>query len=164
MRGILAFFATVAVLVPAGGPAGWAEGQVVALVSEAEARLPDALPPAPFQGFGHPPGAEPEGEPLDRSPRIVVVSPHDRPVHSVPLDIDIRFIPQDETAIDLATLDVKYLKLLSIDITDRVRPYASPEGICIEKAAFPPGKRTILISIADTRGRLASRALTVTVQ
>lgn len=162
--GIMGVLAGLALLAAAGAPATRAEGRLVALVSEAEARLPDALPPAPFQGFGHPPGAEGEAEPLAPGPRILVVSPDDRAVHSVPLDIEIRFMPQDEAAIDLATLAVTYVKLLSIDITDRVRPYASPGGIRIEKAAFPRGKHTIRISIADARGRLASRALTVTIR
>ncbi len=56
------------------------------------------------------------------------------------------------------------MKLFPINITDRVLPYASPEGIRIEKAKFPSGKHFVKISIADRQGRLSSRTLTIVIE
>ncbi len=59
-------------------------------------------------------------------------------------------------AVDLATLKV-VVKFFSIDVTDRIRPYASLSGIQIKEAQFPAGKHTVRISIADTSGGLTAR-------
>jgi hypothetical protein len=100
-------------------------------------------------------------EASERGPRIVIISPEEGKVHSAPLDIDIRFEPQDGSPIDLSTLKVTYGKLVCIDLTSRVLPYASPEGIRVHQALFPAGTHTITIAIADRQGTLASRTLTI---
>lgn len=150
---------------------GTAEAQPFFLVTPDEANLPDAPaepsieprePSGPFGGFGRTPGKEQQA--VELGPRILVVKPSEVQAVPAPLDIEVRFQAQDDAAVDLATLEVKYVKLVSIDITDRVRPYASLEGIRVERVSFPKGKHTIRISIADTRGVLTSRVLTVTIQ
>ncbi len=143
-----------------------AHAQVVTLVTREEANLPEALPlppgaPGGLQRFG--PSPADKGEPSG-GPRILVVSPEEGIPHSVPLSIDIRFVPEGESGVNLSTLRVEYVKLFSINITDRVLPYASPEGIRIQKTQFPSGKHFVKISIADRQGRFSSRTLTIVIQ
>lgn len=99
-----------------------------------------------------------------QGPRIVVIKPEEGVVHSIPLDIDVRFVLAEESGVDLSTLKVEYVKLFSINITDRVLPYASPDGIRIPKTQFPSGKHTVKISVADRPGRFSSRTFTIVIQ
>jgi len=63
--------------------------------------------------------------------------------------------------VDLASLKVFLMKLWDIDITDRVRPYVSGDGIHVTHADFPKGQHTIKITIADHEGHESSRTMTV---
>jgi hypothetical protein len=124
------------------------------VVSSADGQRRLSLPPGRGKGAAAP----------DRGPEIIVISPAEGQVHSGPLDIDIRFRAEDDSPIDLSTLKVTYGRLLPLDITPRVLPYASPEAIQVHRASFPAGTHTIRISVADTRGRVASRTLTLVLQ
>lgn len=140
-----------------------AQAQPIFLVTPEEANLPEVPAEAPAEP-GAPLGPGKQKEALEFGPRILVIKPAEGRAVAVPLDIEVQFLPQEDTNVDLATLEVKYVKLVSIDITDRVRPYASTEGIRAERVSFPRGKHTIRISIADTRGASTSRVLTMTIQ
>ncbi len=99
-----------------------------------------------------------------RGPAILVVAPVQTAVVSTPCDLDIRFELPGLTAVDLSTLRVTVLKLWEIDITERVRPYASPEGISMTQVDLPKGEHTFRIAIADEDGRRTAQTLSVTVQ
>ena len=76
-------------------------------------------------------------------PHIVIRSPNvnvaDKPTIHVPLKLDVEFTPTDGTEVDMSSLKVIYLKLWGIDITDRIRPYLTKDGIYAENADLPPG-------------------------
>jgi hypothetical protein len=55
------------------------------------------------------------------------------------------------------------VKLVSIDITDRVRPYTSPQGIHIPDARLPSGTHIVRISVADTAGGVSRKQITVSI-
>lgn len=100
----------------------------------------------------------------NQGPAIMVVAPAEDRVQSTPFDIDIRFTPEGRTSVDLATLQVTLMKLWGIDITERVRPYASLDGIHMTHADFPKGQHTLKIAIADNEGHVSSRTMTVMIQ
>ena len=151
-------------------PAAWGQGRPVILVTEREARLPDTrVPPYEdflrqrdlfdsFRQFSTPK----EGEPA-KGPEIFLIRPKDGGTYTGPLEIDVRFLPRPD-AIDLKTLNVEYVKLWGIDITERVRPYATKEGIKLQNAQFPSGNHRVKISIADAAGNFSSRTFSVRVQ
>lgn len=151
-------------------PFAWGEGRPVILVTEKEARLPDAkLPPYEdylkqrglfdsFRQFSSPK----EGESA-KGPEISLIRPKDGATYAGPLEIDVRFIPRTGP-VDLKTLNVEYVKLWGIDITERVRPYATSEGIKLQNAQFPPGNHRVKISIGDAGRNFSSRAFSVRVQ
>lgn len=86
-------------------------------------------------------------------PKVVVVSPAGSAVKS-PFDLKITFTPRNGANIDLNSLQVIYMKDPSVDLTDRVREYASPEGIDMSDAEVPPGEHRIQIKIKDVDGRV----------
>jgi len=101
---------------------------------------------------------------LTPGPAIKVIAPKGNMVQIAPFDLDIRFEQRGAAVVDLASLKVFLMKLWDIDITDRVRPYVSGDGIHVTHADFPKGQHTIKITIADHEGHESSRTMTVMVQ
>jgi hypothetical protein len=98
-----------------------------------------------------------------QGPRIVLVAPQEGSVCTGPVDIEVRFEPQG-APIDLSTLEVKYMKFFAIDITRRVLPYATAEGIRFSGIDLARGTHEVEISVADTSRHVASRTLSITVR
>ena len=92
----------------------------------------------------------------ESGPAIEVVKPTDGGEAPSPLEILIRFAARTET-VDLSSLKVSLLKFITIDITDRVRPYATASGIDVKEAKIPAGKHRVRISVADTKGDVSTR-------
>jgi len=117
----------------------------------------------PYVGKPHPVmrGLNPPG------PRIVIHSPNvnvaDKPTIHAPLKLDVEFDPTDGTQVDMGSLKVIYLKLWGIDITDRIRPYLTSDGIHADNADLPLGEHSIEIDIKDTLGRVTRTTMTFTV-
>lgn len=101
-------------------------------------------------------------EPPDTGPVIEVLKPLLGAPVSVPLEISVKFVPRS-APVDLASLKVTLMKLFGIDITDRVRPYASPAGIQIPDAKLPSGEHTVRITVADASGGVSQKHVTLTV-
>jgi hypothetical protein len=101
---------------------------------------------------------------LTLGPVIKVIAPKENMVQIAPFDIDIRLEQRGAAVVDLASLKVLLMKLWNIDIIDRMKPYASGDGIHLTHADFPTGQPTIKIAIADHEGHESSRTMTVMVQ
>jgi hypothetical protein len=101
----------------------------------------------------------------DPGPQIVVLSPHEGDTVSVPFELDVRFVAPPDAHIDTETLKVKVQKLLwGFDVTKQVKRFASAEGIHITDADLPKGHHTVTLQIADERGRLTSKTVTMDVR
>jgi hypothetical protein len=113
-------------------------------ITPEEAQLPA------YQGIPH---FKTRGIPL--GPRIVVLSPPssgDAFVSNRPVKLRVRFETTADAPVDIRTLKVTYLRLLGIDITDRVRPYVNENGIEVDNVEIPPGEHRIELEIKDRQG------------
>lgn len=54
----------------------------------------------------------------------------------------------------LNSLRVTYLKAPPVDITPRVAPYVTPQGIDVPEAELPPGRHAFRIEISDATGNV----------
>jgi hypothetical protein len=100
----------------------------------------------------------------DEKPEIIVVTPKDGEMVKSPVDLDIRFVPSADASIDPASLKVEVEKpLMNIDITEKVAPFVTEEGIMAEGAPLPSGEHTIKLSVADDKGRATSTTTSITV-
>ena len=124
------------------------EDKPLVLILPTEAELP-GLPIKKLLGFR----SQQEG------PRIVVNSPQTGETVSPPVVIDIRFEPRDDAGVDINSLKVLYVKLIKVDITERVAPYAKADGIKVSQAQLPPGNHTLILSIADESGKTSSQII-----
>ena len=95
-------------------------------------------------------------EDITAGPVIDVVEPLNGSREPMPVQVLIRFTPMSEP-VDLASLKVTLVKFNQIDITDRIRPYVTPDGIQVKEAKIPAGKHRVRISLADRTGAVSVR-------
>jgi hypothetical protein len=133
---------------------GWA-GSVVAvanpvvLVTEEEGAVANA-PSGPIDA----------GNSLNTGPSIEVIKPEQNAVLRSPIPIVVRFVPNGRD-VNLSSLKVEVLKLLTIDITKRVLPYASREGIQVKEATLPSGEHKLRVTIGDVGGGVSRKVFHV---
>lgn len=96
----------------------------------------------------------------NNGPVIKMEKPNFADANTSPLEILIRFSPR-EASVDLSTLKVTLVKLFDIDLTDRVRPYVSKEGLHIPDAQLPSGEHTVRVTLGDTDGGITITQLYV---
>jgi hypothetical protein len=118
----------------------------VQLVTDAEA----ALPPG---NLAHAPELATRGGPT-RRPSIVIVSPAaDAGVVRSPLDLRLKLRAFGGAKIDPDSIVVTYEKTPLIDITQRIKPFITSEGIDVPDAEVPLGAHDFRIEVKDSDGR-----------
>jgi hypothetical protein len=130
------------------------------LITPEEAALPPATPAARGLTGGTPFDIGRDAPEI--GPNIEVVKPTEGATPAPPIEIAIRFTPRQQQ-IDLRSVKVSVVKFISIDITDRVRPYLSEQGIHIPDAKLPSGEHRVRISLSDVTGAATVRQATIKV-
>lgn len=92
-------------------------------------------------------------------PDIEVRKPPNGSSTPSPVEVDVKFTPK-MSPVDPTSLKVSVIKWIDIDITDRVRTYASAHGIHVPAAQLPSGKHTVRVSIADHDGLRSAKDVT----
>lgn len=122
----------------------------VTLVSQAEADLPPAKD-TPFVARG-----------VTRGPGIELLSPNDNAAKS-PMVFHVKFVAHNGAKIDPASVTVVYLKAKPVDLTPRVQPYVTADGIDISDAEVPPGTHLFRIFARDSEGRGGTQTIKLSV-
>jgi hypothetical protein len=130
------------------GLAGVTEAYAFQLVTKDEAALPDAAVAA----------IETRGSPTRRPVIIVVKPPPQAGMMHSPLDLRIEFHAFGGAAIDPSTVVMTYLKNPAVDITQRITPYITANGVEISQVEVPPGKHQFWIELKDGDGRIGGSA------
>jgi hypothetical protein len=114
------------------------------LVTKEESALP----------AGPPPALQMRGSPA-RRPKIVVVSPPPGAglMHS-PVELKLQFQGHGGAQIDPSSVVVTYLKEPAIDITQRIMPFITANGIDVAQAEVPPGKHQFWVEVKDQTGHV----------
>lgn len=140
---------TFIILVSIAG-AAFAGPAIVTLITEAEGAMKDA-----------PAGLFEVGRVLSTGPEIKIVSPEMADEYRPPVDIHIVFEPSDDAKVDMSKFKVEYIKIMSLDITDRFLQYTTKDGIRIRNADFPRGKHKLKVTIGDDHGGITEEIFTV---
>jgi len=122
----------------------------VTLITPTEGALQDA-----------PAGLYEVGRTHNTGPEIKIISPEMADEYSPPVNINIVFKPVDDAEVDMSKFKVEYIKLMSLDITDRFMKYTTPDGIKIQNADFPRGKHKLKLTIGDNKGGITEEIFTV---
>ena len=117
-----------------------AAADAATLITDAEARLPAAAGNVTMRG-------------ITRGPSVKLVNPAET---KSPFDLKVKFEAHGGATIEPGSVKVVYLKSPTVDITDRVKPFVSAEGIDMSKAEVPAGQHAIRIDVKDSEGRAGS--------
>ncbi|MBT0895058.1 hypothetical protein KI811_14690 [Geobacter hydrogenophilus] len=97
-------------------------------------------------------------------PAVELVSPSLEQEQKSPFSLRVKFTPRPGTSVDLGTLKVEALKLMPLNVTSRVRPYASATGIHVAQAKVPSGVHKIRFTLGDSAGGITKQVFVVTVR
>lgn len=151
-------FATLAVagLVSSKAAAEGPDGFWLITPEEAAQADAPAVTPPPVRLRGR-------SAPASLGPKVEMVSPPEGTPVPSPLELLVTFAP-NQAPIDLASLKVKLVKLIKIDITERLKPYVTQDGIRVPDAKIPSGKFRVLLEIADVKGNVTEGEADIVVQ
>ena len=124
-----------------------ANAQAEVLVTPAEAALPAAA------------GMTQRG--ITRGPTVKLINPAE--IKS-PFNLKVGFEPHGGAKVEPGSVKVVYLKSPTVDITDRVKPFVTAQGIDMGKAEIPPGQHVFRIDVKDSDGRPGTATLQLTVK
>jgi len=119
------------------------------LITDKEARRPTA-PPAEDRG-------------ITRAPTITLETPVKPVVAHKPFELKIELKAHGGATIDPAKIHVTYLKEPSIDLTQRLRPFVTADGIDMPDAEAPAGDHPLRIDVEDSDGRDSHTIITLAV-
>jgi hypothetical protein len=100
---------------------------------------------------------------ITRGPSIRFEPPPTAPAAHAPFDFRIRLEAHGGSAIDPSSLKVIYLKVPNVDLTDRLRPYLTVDGIDMAQAQVPSGDHPFRVEVRDSEGRAGEAVFTVNV-
>lgn len=98
---------------------------------------------------------------ITRGPTIKMINPAEA---KSPLDLQIRFEPHGGAKIEPGSIRMVYVKSPVVDITDRVKPFATADGVSMAKAEIPPGNHVIRVEVKDSEGRVGNTSFTLSVK
>jgi hypothetical protein len=108
------------------------------LISEEEARLPDAPGMATTRG-------------ITRGPGIRLATPEEVSARGFALRLSLE--PRGGARIDATSLRVSYMKQPAVDLTPRVKAGLAGNQIELPRVSVPPGNHPIRVSVRDSEGR-----------
>jgi hypothetical protein len=101
---------------------------------------------------------------ITRGPTITIISPSPAAgTIKSPLNLRIKFEGHGGAKINVNSVLLTYLKRPAVDLTQRVEPFISPDGIDVEGADVPPGIHMLRVNVTDSDGRSAFVDFTFTV-
>ncbi len=103
-------------------------------------------------------------EEVDNGPTIKINSPKNGSVLTGPFRLYVEIVKKPDGAdVNMKTLKVNYLKVVTINITSRVKSYIKGTKLDVPEAEFPAGKHRTEIYIEDVNGNVSRKLFNVTV-
>lgn len=93
------------------------------------------------------------GRSITRGPAIRQVSPAAAVTANQPFDLRVDFAGRGGEKINPATTQITILRGGNIDITSRLKPFITANGIEMPAAMVPPGTHVLQVAVSDVDGR-----------
>ena len=93
------------------------------------------------------------GRSITRGPAIRQVSPAAAVTANQPFDLHVEFAGRGGEKINPATAQITILRGGNVDITQRVKPFITANGIEMPAAMVPPGTHVLQVAVSDAGGR-----------
>jgi hypothetical protein len=103
-------------------------------------------------------------EEVDDGPTIKIKSPENGSILTGPFRLYVEITKKAGGAnVNMKTLKVNYLKMITINITSKVKDYIKGNKVDVPNAEFPVGNHRTEIYIEDVDGNVSRKLFTVTV-
>ena len=135
----------LAALLTVPGPAASQASAPLNLVSIKEAELPNA--------------SVATTRAITRGPSVKLSTGPD--VSGKSFALKVRFESRGGMKIDGSSVRMEYLKEPLVDVTDRIKPFASADALDIPVASLPAGEHHFRVSVKDAEGRLGAALITL---
>ena len=93
------------------------------------------------------------GRSITRGPAIRQVSPANAVTANQPFDLHVEFAGRGGEKINPATAQITILRGGNIDITQRLKPFITANGIEMPAAMVPSGTHVLQVAVSDAGGR-----------
>lgn len=93
------------------------------------------------------------GRSITRGPAIRQVSPSNVVTANQPFNLQVEFAGRGGEKINPATAQITILRGGNINITDRLKPFITANGIEMPAAMVPPGTHVLQVAVSDAGGR-----------
>ena len=90
----------------------------------------------------------------DSGPGIDIISPKLNGKCRSPVNIIVRFTPRNGKDVDLSKLKVELIRFIAIDMTSKLLPFVTKEGVDVENVKLPSGKHKLRVTVGDSCGGL----------
>lgn len=120
------------------------------LITDSEAQRPDGA-------------AAPATRSITRGPTIRFDTPQGALASHKPFDFRVHFDAHGGTKIDPNTVHVTYLKDPNVDLTPRLKPFITADGIDMSQAEVPAGAHSLEVEVQDSEGHTGKSVVTLTV-
>jgi hypothetical protein len=131
-------------------------GDFLTLITPEEAAQPDA-PMIRTRGIKM---TKVEGD----GPQIKINSPNLEEPLRIPFVMDIAFEASSDKIIDFDTLSIKYIKLIPIDLTGKIKPYLNNNRLMVKDVKVPQGKHRLQLFIAYASGEKTMMEIVLNVE
>jgi len=98
---------------------------------------------------------------ITRKPNVILTSPEASV--SSPFNLQLKFEAHGGSKIKPNTFHLIYLKSPNVDLTARVKPYVTADGVKMDGAEAPPGTHLIKALISDSENREGSAVFVLNV-
>lgn len=93
------------------------------------------------------------GRSITRGPAIRQISPASAVAANQPFDLHVEFAGRGGEKINVSSAQIAILRGNNVNITDRLKPFISANGIAMPAAMVPPGIYVLQVTVADAGGR-----------
>jgi hypothetical protein len=93
------------------------------------------------------------GRSITRGPAIRQISPASPVAPNQPFDLKVEFAGRGGEKIDPKTAQIVILRGNSINVTQRLQPFITANGIEVPAALVPPGMHVLQVAVSDGGGR-----------
>jgi hypothetical protein len=100
----------------------------------------------------------------ENGPQVKIYSPNLEGPLRIPFVMDIAFEASSDKTIDFDSLSIKYLKLIAIDLTGRMKPYLNGNRLLVKDLKVPQGKHRLQFSIAYISGEKTMMEIVLNVE
>jgi hypothetical protein len=98
---------------------------------------------------------------ITRKPNVILTSPEASV--SSPFNLQFKFEAHGGSKIKPNTFRIVYMRTPNVDLTARVKPFLTADGVEMTGAEVPPGQHMIKVTIADSENREGSAVFTLNV-